>query len=65
MFSNLYRVLVKEKGKGIFRGTGRANGGITLEPNIIHQMFYEEQDALKLCAELNAAGFETKIERGK
>lgn len=64
MFSSLYRVLVKQDGKANFQGTGRTDGGITIEPNVIHQMFYAKEDALRLCEELNRAGFETKIERG-
>lgn len=65
MFSELYRVMVKEKGKQTFQGTGKTSEGITIEPNIIHQVFYKKEDALTLCKNLNEAGFETKIKRGK
>lgn len=65
MFNNSYRVLVKTKGSKIFRGTGQTlEGDITIEPNVINQMFYSEENAIKLSESLIRSGMETKIVKG-
>lgn len=66
MFNELYKVMVKGKGKKRFVGTGRTvDGEITIETNVIHQAFYSKEDAIKLSQELEReTDFTTKIERG-
>lgn len=65
MFNNLYRVMVKGNGKNNFQGTGQTKDGeITIESNVINQMFYTEKDANILAESLIDAGFETKIVQG-
>lgn len=62
-FNEMFRVMVKQGQK--FVGTGRTgDGGVTLEPNVIHQTFYMKEDADKLKASLENDGFEVKLKKG-
>lgn len=60
--NSLTRVLVRKEGEGEFVGVGRNEyGEIVVEHNILKQIFYKEEEAIKVCELLENSGFDTKI----
>lgn len=62
-FEKMYRVMVKYEGS--FQGTGQTEDGeVTVEGNVINQLFYTHDKALKLKGILEDDGFEVILRRG-